>query len=197
MDPELQKKFDQTPAYDMIVALKAMYQTQAKTERYEITKALWSCHMAEGVSVSEHVIKMFGYGMRLEALGFLIPAELSLDLVLASLPPSYNGFIMNYNMNGLEKTPNELLAMLKTAEPSVKRENNQVLMVTQSAKFKKKSTKKSKNAKALDKATTQTIEESECFFYKGKGHSKRNCKKFLYLKKRSSKGKKGIRVILK
>ena len=84
--------------------------------------------------MSEHVIKMFGYGTRLEALGFPIPAELSIDLVLASLPPSYSGFIMNYNMNGLEKTPNELLAMLKTAEPSVKRENNQVLMVTQSTK---------------------------------------------------------------
>ena len=41
MDPELQKKFAQTPAYDIIVALKAMYQTQAKTEHYEITKALW------------------------------------------------------------------------------------------------------------------------------------------------------------
>ena len=109
MEPELQKKFDQTPAYDMIVAFKAMYQTQAKTERYEITKALWSCHMAEGGSVSEHVIKMFGYGTRLEALGFPIPAELSIDLVLASLPPSYSGFIMNYNMNGLEKTPNGFL----------------------------------------------------------------------------------------
>ena len=70
----------------MIVALTAMYQTQAKTERYELTKAMWSCHMAEGSSVSEHVIKMFGYGTRLQTLGFPIPAELSTDLVLASLP---------------------------------------------------------------------------------------------------------------
>ena len=147
--------------------------------------------------MSEHVIKMFGYGTRLEALGFPIPAELSLDLVLASLPPSYNGFIMNYNMNGLEKTPNELLALLKTAEPSVKRENNQVLMVTQTAKFKKKRTKKSKHAKASEKTVTQTQEESECFFCKGKGHWKRNCKKFLALKKKPSKGKKGIRIIPK
>ena len=146
--------------------------------------------------MSEHVIKMFGYGTRLEALGFPIPAELSVDLVLASLPLSYNGFIMNYNMNGLEKTPNELLAMLKTAEPSVKRENNQVMMVTQSTKFKKKRTKNSKNAKALQKAVDSAQEESECFFCKKKGHWKRNCKKFLLQKKKSSKGKKGIRVIL-
>ena len=70
MDPKLQKKFDQTFAYNMIVALKAMYQTQAKTKRYEITKALWSFHMAEGGSLSEHVIMMFCYGTRLKTLGF-------------------------------------------------------------------------------------------------------------------------------
>ena len=130
-------------------------------------------------------------------MGFPIPAELSIDLVLASLPPSHISFIMNYNMNGLEKTPNELLAMLKTAEPSVKRENNQVMMVTQTAQFKKKRMNKSKNAKALEKAMVSAQEESECFFCKKKGHWKRNCKKFLQQKKKSSKGKKGIRVILK
>ena len=83
-----------------------------------------------------------------------------------------------------------------TAEPSVKRENNQVLMVTQTAKFKKKRTKKSKIAKALEKAALSAQEESECFFCKKKGHWKRNCKKFLLQKKKSAKGKKGIRVIL-
>ena len=41
MDPELQKRFDQTSAFDMIVALRTMYHTQARTERYEITKELW------------------------------------------------------------------------------------------------------------------------------------------------------------
>jgi hypothetical protein len=88
--------------------------------------------------MSDHVIKMFGYGTRLLTLGFPIPPELSTDLVLASLPPSYNGFIMNYNMNGMEKMPNELLAMLKSTEASMKRDNNQIMMVTQTTNFKKK-----------------------------------------------------------
>ena len=86
---------------------------------------------------------------------------------------------MNYNLNGLAKTPNELLAMLKTVEPNVKRENNQVMMVTQTTNFKKKRTKKYKNAKALEKAVTSAQEEPECFVCKRKGHWKRNCKKFL------------------
>ena len=126
--------------------------------------------MAEGSSVSEHVIKMFGYGMRLRALGFPILAELSTDLVLASLPPSYNGFIMNYNMNGMEKTPNELLAMLKIVEAGVRRENNQVLMVSQTTPFKKNKNMKVKGAKAHDQPKNSALERSKCFFCKKTGH---------------------------
>ena len=59
------------------------------------------------------MIKLVGYEQRLSALGFAIPMTLGTDILLASLPPSYNGFIMNYNMNGLDKTTNELFAMLK------------------------------------------------------------------------------------
>ena len=73
MDPELQKRFDQMKAYDMIVALMAMYHTRAKTKRYDITKALWSCHIAEGSSASEHVIKVIDCGIRLQTLGFSKP----------------------------------------------------------------------------------------------------------------------------
>ena len=69
--------------------------------------------MAEGSSISEHVIKLVGYAQRLSDLGFAIPATLGADILLASLPPSYNGFIMNYNMNGLDKTIDELFAKLK------------------------------------------------------------------------------------
>ena len=86
MEPELQKRFENATAFDMIEALKAMYQTQARAERYEIIKALCECKMAEGALVGEHMIKMLGYGTRLAALGFPIPEALSTDLVLASLP---------------------------------------------------------------------------------------------------------------
>lgn len=60
MDHELQKRFENSNTFDMIGSLKAMYETQARAERYEITKALWECKMAEGSSVNEHVIKMVG-----------------------------------------------------------------------------------------------------------------------------------------
>ena len=67
--------------------------------------------MAEGGSISEHVIKVVGYAQRLSAFGFVIPMTLGTDILLASLPPSCNGFIMNYKMIGLDKTIDELFAI--------------------------------------------------------------------------------------
>ena len=50
---------------------------------------------------------------------------------------SYKGFVMNYNMQGMEKTIPELFAMLKAAEVEIKKEH-QVLMVNKTTSFKKK-----------------------------------------------------------
>ena len=63
--------------------------------------------------MSEHIVKLAGYVDRLASLEFGIPPTLGTDIVLASLPTSYDGFIMNCNMNMMEKSANELFAMLK------------------------------------------------------------------------------------
>ena len=88
-----------------------MFQTNARMEIYEATEKLFICKMEEHNSVSEHVLKMSGYANRLSQLGIEIPNELGIDRVLQSLPPSYKGFVMNYNMQGMEKTCTELFAM--------------------------------------------------------------------------------------
>ena len=145
--------------------------------------------MAEGSSVSEHVIKIAGYGTRLAALGFPIPQALGTDLTLASLPPSYSGFIMNYNMNGMDKDTNELFAMLKTAEAGMQKDANHVMMVNKTTSFKQKG--KAKKGKGAGKTDTQKKPEggassdAVCFYCKVKGHWKRNCKKYLADRRRS------------
>ena len=115
MEPELQKKFEDQDAYDMIVALKDMFQDQARTERYNVAKSFVECKLAEGAAVGPHVIKMVGYSQTLEKLGFPLGQELATDFILASLPSSYGQFISNYHMHGVEKGLNELCGMLKTA----------------------------------------------------------------------------------
>src|SRR3954470_19453501 len=81
MDTELQKRFENFAVFDMVTQLNALYRKQARTKRYEITKHLWECKMAEGSSISKHVIKLVGYARRLSALGFAIPMTLGTDIV--------------------------------------------------------------------------------------------------------------------
>ena len=58
---------------------------------------------------------MKGYIDRLQNLGVEFPKELAVDMVLNSLSGSFEQFVLNYNMNNLEKTLMELHGMLKTA----------------------------------------------------------------------------------
>jgi hypothetical protein len=74
--------------------------------------------MTEGSSVNTHVLKMIGYIKKLDQLGFVIDHELSVDLVLHSLPKNFLQFIMNYHMNKLD---NILFNMLKTAKGILKK----------------------------------------------------------------------------
>ncbi|KAL4339154.1 hypothetical protein GQ457_08G031710 [Hibiscus cannabinus] len=116
MTPELQKQHEDMVAYDMIQNLKEIYEGQARKERYETSKALFQCKMSEGSPVGAHVIKMMGYIQTLEKLGFALNDELAIDVVLQSLPDSFSQFILNFNMNEIEKTLPQLLGMLRTAE---------------------------------------------------------------------------------
>jgi hypothetical protein len=90
MKLELQKRFEDWGPFETINELKNLFQQQASAERYEISQSLINCKMAEGSSVSAHLIKLQGYIQRLEALGFPFPAEFGTDMILKSLPPSFS-----------------------------------------------------------------------------------------------------------
>ena len=70
MESELQRRFETTEPYLIIHDLDALYAKHARTERYEATHALWNCKMKEGTPISEHVIKIMGFGQRMTQLGF-------------------------------------------------------------------------------------------------------------------------------
>ena len=72
--------------------------------------------MEENNSFNEHILKMSGYYNHLTQLGVDFPVDCVIDRVLQSLPPSYKSFMMNYNMQGMNKTIPELFAMLKATE---------------------------------------------------------------------------------
>ena len=154
--------------------------------------------MEENCSVSEHILKMSGYNNHLIQLGVNLPDDSVIDRVLQSLPPSYKSFVMNYNMQGTDKTILELFAMLKAAEVETKKEH-QVLMVNKTTSFKKKGKGKKgnfkKNGKQVasqeKKPMSRPKPDTECFYCKGTGHWKRNRPKYLANKK-DGKVNKGI-----
>ena len=54
-------------------------------------------------------------------MGVDLPVDCVIDRVLESLPPSYKGFVMNYNMQGMTKTIPELFVMLKSTKVEIKK----------------------------------------------------------------------------
>src|SRR3954469_24174585 len=69
MEPDLQNRFEEFAGpFEILEELKTMFQTQARSERYDISKNFFNYKMEEGSSVSEHAIKMSGYTERLEQL---------------------------------------------------------------------------------------------------------------------------------
>ncbi|MCL8568099.1 DDE-type integrase/transposase/recombinase [Proteus mirabilis] len=193
LETGLQRRFEQHGAYEMFQELKLVFQAHARVERYEVSDKFFSCKMEENSSVSEHILKMSGLHGRLTSLGVELPDDAIIDRILQSLPPSYKGFVLNYNMQGMEKTIPELYSMLKSAEVEIKKEH-QVLMVNKTTSFKKGKGKKNfkKDGKAVaapgkpdagKKKKNGPKPETECFYCKGKGHWKRNCPKYLADKK--------------
>ncbi|KAK1641829.1 hypothetical protein QYE76_059634 [Lolium multiflorum] len=131
------------------------------------------------------MLAMTGHAKKLSDLGIVIPNRLGINRVLQSLPPSYKNFVMNYNMQNMNKELPELFGMLKAAEIEIKKEH-QVLMVNKTTSFKKQGKSKGKFKKGGKKAATPPMKpkngpkpDAECYYCKEKGHRKRNCSKYL------------------
>src|SRR3954471_11632315 len=190
LEPRLQRRFERHGSYVMFQELKLIFQANARVERYEVSNKFYSCKMEENSFVSEHILRMSGYHNHLTQLGVNLLVDSVINRVLQSLPPSYKSFVMNYNMQGMDKMIPELFAMLKVAEVEIKKEH-QVLMVNKTTSFKKKGKGKKGNFKKNDKQVVAQVKkpksgpkpETECFYYKGTGHWKRNCPKYLADKK--------------
>jgi hypothetical protein len=86
MDPKLQKHLEWSSTQFIIGSLEVLYKKRARTERFEITKALIECKMVGSSSMTEHIGKTIGYVDRLVSVEFLIPPTLGTDILRASLP---------------------------------------------------------------------------------------------------------------
>ncbi|KAL0386307.1 UNVERIFIED_CONTAM: hypothetical protein Sradi_3025000 [Sesamum radiatum] len=95
-----------------MLRMKDVYAVPDWCIRYAATKAFFGTKMAEGLSVQSHGVKMLSLVEKLEDLKAGLNNDTYIDMILQSLPPSYDPFIVNYNINGLEKSIHELINML-------------------------------------------------------------------------------------
>ncbi|KAL0406243.1 UNVERIFIED_CONTAM: hypothetical protein Slati_3938200 [Sesamum latifolium] len=94
---------------------------------------------------------------KLEDLKAGLNNDTYIDVILQSLPPSYDPFIVNYNMNGLEKSIHELINMLVQYETMTRKSEPSVLVGEAStSKAKGKSARHWKRKKGKGTAVTAT-----------------------------------------
>ncbi|KAK1613726.1 hypothetical protein QYE76_019243 [Lolium multiflorum] len=201
LESELQKRFENHDPHDRISEIKMIFETHAAVESYDASEKFFNCKMEEGSSVSEHVLKMSGHAKKLLDLGITIPNALGIHRILQSLPPSYKNFVMNYNMQCMDKTLPELFSMLKTDELEIKKEH-QVLMVNKTTKFKKqgKPKEKGKFKKGGKKAAAPPKKpkagpkpDTMCYYCKEEGHWK-NCSKYWQIEERQHQKERSTRI---
>ncbi|OVA04163.1 hypothetical protein BVC80_7929g2 [Macleaya cordata] len=117
----LQQQFENTPkAKDIIEELRLMFSVHSRPAKQEATRKLMNTRMAEGTEVRDHMLTMMGLFYELETLGSKLDHEFKEDVILASLPPSFSQFKLNFNMNKMTSSLPEMMNQLTVAEGIVR-----------------------------------------------------------------------------
>ncbi|KAK4389833.1 Retrovirus-related Pol polyprotein from transposon TNT 1-94 [Sesamum angolense] len=155
-------------------------------------------------SILQRMKEMLSLVEKIEDLKAGLDNDTYIDVILQSLPPSFDPFIVNFNMNGLEKSINELINMLVQYEATIKKYAPSVLIgeaSTSEAKGKRVGRWKRKKGKAKAKTVVvakdaksapvvpvgmgkgkkrmgtqqQSRANDICAYCREKGHWKRDC----------------------
>nr|GEY67868.1 hypothetical protein [Tanacetum cinerariifolium] len=125
--------------------------------------------------VGPYFIKMKNYVAQLECLGYVLPQDLGVSLILNGLTSDFAVFVRNYNKHNIGKTIGELHALLIEYEKGLpKKAVTPQVMVIQCGRIQK-ANKKSLNAKGKEHPT----QDDTCHHCKEVGHCKRNCPAYL------------------
>ncbi|KAL0448571.1 UNVERIFIED_CONTAM: hypothetical protein Slati_1413500 [Sesamum latifolium] len=97
--------------------------------RYAVMKAFFCERMIEGSCVREHGVMMLSLVVKLKDLQANFEKEETYaDVILQLLPPSFDQFIVNYNMNRLEESLHELINILVQYEATIEKSARSVLV---------------------------------------------------------------------
>ncbi|GJR06672.1 retrotransposon protein, putative, ty1-copia subclass [Tanacetum coccineum] len=183
----------------MLQEIKSMFEKQARVEMFDLIQTFHACKLKDGKPVGAHVLKMKDYVEQLECLGYVLPQDLSVGLILNGLTSDFAGFARNYNMHKMGKTIGELHALLIEYEKGLpkKAATPQVMAIqcgriqkankkSQKAKGKGKGKGKGKDKSYIPKPKNpkpyvkeHMIKNDAYHHYKEVTHWKRNCPVYL------------------
>ncbi|GJV45772.1 retrotransposon protein, putative, ty1-copia subclass [Tanacetum coccineum] len=151
MTPELHRQFKNYSPYEMLQELKSMFEKQAGVERFDLIQTFHAFKLEDGKPVGAYVLEMKDYVEQLERLGYVLPQDLSIGLILNSLTSDFDGFVRNYNMHNIGKTIGELHAFLIEYEKGLpKKAATPQVMAIQGGRIQN-ANKKSQKAKGKGK----------------------------------------------
>ncbi|KAK4384353.1 hypothetical protein Sango_3069300 [Sesamum angolense] len=203
MSNEIQKQYERyEDVWSIMHRMKELYAVPDRHIRYAVTKAFFGARMIEGSSVREHGVMMLSLVEKLKILqADLEKEETYVDVILQSLPPTYNQFIINYNMIGHEKSLHELINMLVQYEATIEKSAPSALVgevSTSKAKAKDAGREKRKKDETFSttastvpvtplgggKGKRKRVHQSKilndvCIYCREKGHWKRECPELL------------------
>ncbi|GKE13983.1 retrotransposon protein, putative, ty1-copia subclass [Tanacetum coccineum] len=199
MTPELHRQFENYSPYEMFQELKSMFEKQAGVERFDLIQTFHACKLEDGKPVGAYVLKMKDYVEQLKRLGYVLPQDLSVGLILNGLTSDFAGFVRNYNMHNMGKTIGELYALLIEYEKGLpKKAATPQVMTIQGGRIQKANKKSQKfkgkgkgKGKEKDKsyipkpknpkpsAKKHPTKNDACHHCKEMGHWKRNCLAYL------------------
>ncbi|GJR40399.1 retrotransposon protein, putative, ty1-copia subclass [Tanacetum coccineum] len=168
--------------------------------------------LAEGQSVSDHVLLMKSYLDQLAALNYAFPDKVSISFILNSLSSKFQAFMQNYNMQSIEKIISEVHSLLIEFEKSIKRNKQPIVgasstlqvMAIQGGRVQKYKPQGKAKGKGKGKGLQNSYptkpkkpqpykkkhpaKDGQCHHCKEEGHWKMNC--LMYLAELMKKKKK-------
>ncbi|GKA14460.1 retrotransposon protein, putative, ty1-copia subclass [Tanacetum coccineum] len=163
-------------------------------EKFDLIQSFHACKQKEGKPVIDCVLKMKGYVERLECLGYVLPQDITVGLILNGLTKDFAGFDRNYNMHNMGKIIGKIHAILIEYEKGLPK-NAETPQVKGKGKDKKVYIPQPKNPKPT--AMERPTKDDACHHCKEVGHWKRNCPIYLaeLLKKKKQVGSASSSVV--
>ncbi|GKB93278.1 retrotransposon protein, putative, ty1-copia subclass [Tanacetum coccineum] len=177
MTPELHIQFENYSPYEMLQELKSMFEKQARVERFDLIQTFHACKQEDGKPVGAYVLKMKDYIEQLERLGYVLPQDLSVGLILNGLTSDFACF---YEKGLPKKAATPQVMTIQGGRIQKANKKSQKFKGKGKGKGKEKDKSyipKPKNPKPS--AKKHPTKNDACHHCKEMGHWKRNCLAYL------------------